>query len=162
VGRDVRNGAVANGCVRPDDAQNDAEQIADARAVRATCEDDQVARTQPDTERSDDDQVANAQTEGAESSDGQVAITHADEEEGDDDRVAPRIVTVVKHSDTSSQDFDAYLMDPGTGDQFYKIRMMVWVGYMTSCNVPARRKGAPEPCLAHRRSSKTSRTTTGR
>jgi hypothetical protein len=47
--------------------------------------------------------------------------------------------------------FGGLSMDPGREEQFYTTQMMVPVGYMTSCNVPAHLRGAPEPCLVHRR-----------
>jgi hypothetical protein len=46
--------------------------------------------------------------------------------------------------------FGGLSMDPGSEEQFYTTQMMVWVGYLTSCNVPAHLRGAPQPCLAHR------------
>jgi hypothetical protein len=72
-------------------------------------------------------------------------------EEEDSDIITPPITPVATQQDASSQDSGAFLMGPGTENQFYEIRMMVCVGYVTSCNVPARLEGAPEPCLVRRR-----------
>jgi hypothetical protein len=83
--------------------------------------------------------------------DDDVAMPQPEDDEEDDDQIAPPITPVATQRDVISQDSDALLMDLGAEDQFYEIRMMVWVGYVTSCNVPARLKGAPEPFLAHRR-----------
>jgi hypothetical protein len=74
-----------------------------------------------------------------------------EEEEDDDNITATPVLSVPTQQDASSQDSDSFLMDPGTENQFYEIRMMVWVGCVTSCNVPARLKSAPEPCLVRRR-----------
>jgi hypothetical protein len=54
-----------------------------------------------------------------------------EEEEEDSDIITPPIMPVTTQQDVSSQDSDAFLMDPGTENQIYEIRMMVWVGYMT-------------------------------
>ena len=78
-------------------------------------------------------------------------MSQSEDEEEDDDQITPLPTPATTQQDASSQDSDAILMGPGAEDKFYEIRMMVWVGYMTSCNVPARLNGAPEPCLAHRR-----------
>jgi hypothetical protein len=83
--------------------------------------------------------------------DDHVTIPQPVGDEEDDDRITPPITPVTTQQDALSQDSDAFLMDPGAEDQFYEIQMMVWVGHMTSCNVPARLEGAPEPCLVRRR-----------
>jgi hypothetical protein len=83
--------------------------------------------------------------------DDHVTIPQPKDEEEDDDQITPPITPVATQQGASSQDSDAFLTDPGTYDQFYEIRMMVRVGNMTSCNVPARLRGSPESCLVHRR-----------
>jgi hypothetical protein len=155
VGRELYNDVAVHGYVQPDNAPNDDARITITRATHVAHEDDKVSHTQSDNVQSDDDRANEMQKwasekrmqVGANYVDDHVTIPQPDDEEEDDDQITP----VATQLDASSQDSDAYLTDPGADDQFYELRMMVWVGCVTSCNVPARLKGAPEPCLARRR-----------
>jgi hypothetical protein len=74
------------------------------------------------------------------------------DDQRDDDPVADQTEPPDNNIDTRSFTvFEGSSMDPGCEEQFYTTRMMVRVGRVTSCNVLAHLRGAPEPCLVHRR-----------
>jgi hypothetical protein len=144
VGRDLHRDVTVRGHVQPDNAPNDVAQNTIAHATHVARADDQISDAQPDNAQSDADRATDVEKRAAERRmrvkiaclppgsvdkrmrvgtyyiDDHVAIPQPEDEEEDDDQITPPITPDATQQDALSHDSDAYLMDLGSDDQFYR------------------------------------------